>query len=51
MTSQVFGGAKVSDLPFYRQTKFELVLNQKAATSLGLEFPASLLATADAVVD
>jgi putative tryptophan/tyrosine transport system substrate-binding protein len=51
MTSQVLGGAKVSDLPFYRQTKHELVLNQKAATSLGLEFPASLLATADAVVD
>jgi putative tryptophan/tyrosine transport system substrate-binding protein len=51
MTSQVLGGAKVSDLPFYRQTKYELVLNQKAATSLGLEFPASLLTTADAVVD
>jgi putative tryptophan/tyrosine transport system substrate-binding protein len=51
MTGQVLGGAKVSDIPFYRQTKHELVLNQKAATSLGLELSASLLATADAVVD
>jgi putative ABC transport system substrate-binding protein len=51
MTGQVLGGAKVSDIPFYRQTKYELVLNQKAATSLGLEFPATLLATADVVVD
>src|SRR5262249_2612577 len=37
MTAQVLGGAQPSDIPFYRQTKYELVLNQKAATSLGLE--------------
>jgi putative ABC transport system substrate-binding protein len=43
VTAQVLGGAKVSDIPFYRQTKFELVLNQKAAISLGLEFPTTLL--------
>jgi len=51
MTVQVLGGAKVSDIPFYRQTKYELVLNQKAATSLGLEFPTALLTTADEVID
>jgi len=51
MTGQVLAGAKPSDIPFYRQTKYELVLNQKAATSLGLEFPATLLTAADAVVD
>jgi putative ABC transport system substrate-binding protein len=51
MTGQVLGGAKPSDIPFYRQTKYELVLNQKAATSLGLEFPATLLTAADAVID
>jgi putative ABC transport system substrate-binding protein len=51
MTVQVLGGAKPSDIPFYRQTKYELVLNQKAATSLGLEFPATLLATADEVIE
>ena len=51
MTGQVLGGTKISDLPFYRQTKYELVLNRKAATSLGLEFPATLLAAGDAVVE
>ena len=51
MTGQVLGGVKPSDIPFYRQTKFELVLNQKAATSLGLEFPATLLTAADEVID
>jgi putative ABC transport system substrate-binding protein len=51
MTGQVLGGAKISDIPFYRQTKYELVLNRKAATSLGLEFPATLLIAADEVID
>ena len=51
MTGQMLGGAKPSDIPIYQQNKYELVLNQKAATSLGLEFPATLLTAADAVVD
>ena len=51
MTGQVLGGAKPSDIPFYQQTKYELVLNEKAARSLGLEFPATLLTAAEAVVD
>ena len=51
MTGQVLGGAKPSDIPFYQQTKYELVLNQKAARSLGLEFPPALLMTADAVIE
>jgi len=50
-TGQMLGGAKPSDIPFYRQTKYELVLNQKAATLLGLEFPAALLTTADEVIE
>ena len=51
MTGQVLSGAKPIDIPFYRQTKFELALNQKAARSLGLEFPPALLTTADAVIE
>jgi ABC-type uncharacterized transport system substrate-binding protein len=51
MTGQVLGGAQTSDIPFYRQTKYELLLNQKAATSLGLEFPATLLTAADVVIE
>jgi putative ABC transport system substrate-binding protein len=51
MTVEVLRGAKPSDIPFYRQTKYELVLNQKAATSLGVEFPPTLLTAADEVIE
>jgi len=51
MTSEVLRGAKPGDIPFYQQTKYELVLNQKAARSFGLEFPPALLMTADDVIE
>ena len=51
MTDQVMKGAKPADIPVYQQTKFELVLNRTAAKSLGLEFPVSLLAVADEVIE
>ena len=51
MTGEVLRGAKPSDIPFYRQTKYELALNQKAARSLGLEFPPALLITAGEVIE
>jgi putative tryptophan/tyrosine transport system substrate-binding protein len=50
MTDQVLRGAKPGDIPFYQETKFELVLNRTTAKSLGLEFPATLLAVADEVI-
>jgi putative ABC transport system substrate-binding protein len=51
MTAEVLRGTKPGEIPFQQQTKFELMLNQKTAKSLGLEFPASLLAVADEVIE
>lgn len=47
---QILGGAKPADLPVARSAKGELVVNVKAARTLGLKIPASLLARANEVI-
>jgi putative tryptophan/tyrosine transport system substrate-binding protein len=51
MSVDVMRGAKPADIPYYQQTKFELVLNRRTAAPLGVEFPTTLLAAADEVIE
>ena len=49
--AKILQGANPSDLPIKRPEKFDLVINLKTATALGVDMPTQLQQLADEVIE
>jgi len=48
---EILNGTEPGDIPIYQLTKFQLIINLKAAKAIGLALPTSVLAAADELIE
>jgi len=51
LVDAILKGQKPADIPFEQATKLELVVEKRAAKTLGISLPQSLLLAADEVIE